>query len=58
LELEASAALLELERDNPEEDIVLVGADNVAQITSAFRTYFKDVGQFLLLMHNARAEMI
>jgi hypothetical protein len=53
LELEASAALLD-----PEEDIVLVGADNVAQITSAFRTYFKDVGQFLLLMHNARAEMI
>ena len=33
LELKASATLLELERDNPEDDIVLVGEDSVAQIT-------------------------
>jgi ppGpp synthetase/RelA/SpoT-type nucleotidyltranferase len=57
LELEASKALLELEKTHPEDDIVLVGADTVAEITSAFRNYFKDVREFLRLMHNARTEL-
>lgn len=54
LELEASSTLLELEKNFPEDDIVLVGADTVAEITSAFRNYFHDVRDFLRLMHGAR----
>lgn len=57
LELEASTALLELEKEFPEDDIVLVGADSVAEITSAFRNYFRDVGDFLHLMRSGRAEL-
>jgi len=55
LELEASSALIELERKFPEDDIVLVGADSVAEITSVFRNYFRDVGDFLRLMQSGRA---
>ncbi|MCA1453985.1 RelA/SpoT domain-containing protein [Bradyrhizobium sp. BRP22] len=54
LELEASTALLELEKQFPEDDIVLVGADSVAEMTSAFRNYFRDVGDFLRLMRSGR----
>ena len=57
LELEASTTLLELEKQFPEDDIVLVGADTVAEITSAFRNYFRDVGDFLHLMRSGRAEL-
>jgi hypothetical protein len=57
LELEASVALLELEKQFPEDDIVLVGADSVAEVTSAFRNYFRDVGDFLHLMRSGRAEL-
>lgn len=46
LELEASSALLEFEKQFPDDDIVLVGADSVAEVTSAFRNYFRDVGEF------------
>ncbi|WP_454617531.1 RelA/SpoT domain-containing protein [Bradyrhizobium cenepequi] len=55
LELEASAALLEMEKLFPEDDIVLVGADSVAEMMSAFRNYFRDVGDFLHLMDGGRA---
>lgn len=57
LELEASATLLELERQFPEDDIVLVGADTVSEVTSAFRNYFHDVGDFLRLMRSAWKEL-
>lgn len=53
LELEASSALFELEKEFPEDDIVLVGADSVAEVRSAFRNYFRDVGDFLQLIQNA-----
>jgi ppGpp synthetase/RelA/SpoT-type nucleotidyltranferase len=57
LELEASAALLELEKAHPEDDIVLVGAETAAEVTSAFRNYFKDVGDFLKLMSKGRVDL-
>lgn len=47
LELEASNELLKLEKAHPEDDIVLVGATTVAEVTSAFRNYFKDVREFI-----------
>ncbi len=53
LELEASKKLLELEKEFPEDDIVLVGARTVEEITSAFRNYFNDVREFMLLMRDA-----
>jgi hypothetical protein len=55
LELEAANALLELEKRFPNDDIVLVGADTVTEVMSAFRNYFRDVGEFLRLMNNAQA---
>lgn len=55
LELEAASALLELEKRFPNDDIVLVGADTVAEVMSAFRNYFRDVGEFLRLMTAAKA---
>ena len=54
LELEASRALLELEKANPEDDIVLVGASTAKEIASAFRNYFRDVGAFIGYIGNAR----
>lgn len=57
LELDASRVLLELEQQHPEDDIVLVGADTVAEITSAFRNYFKDVREFLRLIHSAQTQL-
>jgi putative GTP pyrophosphokinase len=57
LELEASTALMELEKEFPEDDIVLVGAESVAEVKSAFRNYFHDVGEFLRLFQRARAEL-
>jgi hypothetical protein len=57
LELEASAALIELEKAHPEDDIVLVGAETIAEVTSAFRNYFKDVGAFLKFIKKGKAEL-
>ena len=57
LELEASTRLLELEKKFPTDDIVLVGARTVEEITSAFRNYFHDVREFLDLMIKARAKL-
>jgi putative GTP pyrophosphokinase len=50
LELEAAAKLLELEKEFPEDNIVLVGAQTVEEVKSAFRNYFNDVREFLNLM--------
>lgn len=50
LELEASTKLLELEKEFPDDNIVLVGARNVEEVKSAFRNYFNDVKEFLNLM--------
>ena len=57
LELEASAELLKLEKAHPDDDIVLVGAKSVAEITSAFRNYFKDVREFLQVTSTAQIEL-
>jgi GTP pyrophosphokinase len=57
LELEASTRLLELEKQFPEDDIVLVGARTVAEVTSAFRNYFNDVREFMDLMIKARERL-
>jgi hypothetical protein len=57
LELEASAALIELEKAHPDDDIVLVGAETIADATSAFRNYFTDVGAFLKLIKKGQAEL-
>jgi hypothetical protein len=54
LELEASKRLLELEREFPEDDVVLVGAQTAREIISAFRNYFNDTREFMRLMLEAR----
>jgi ppGpp synthetase/RelA/SpoT-type nucleotidyltranferase len=53
LELEASTKLLELEKEFPEDNIVLVGAQSVEELKSAFRNYFNDVNDFINLMMKA-----
>lgn len=53
LELEASSRLLELEKEFPDDNIVLVGARNVEEMKSAFRNYFNDVRDFLNMMVRA-----
>jgi putative GTP pyrophosphokinase len=58
LELEASAALLEFEKKFPKDDIVLVGADSVAEMTSAFRNYFGDVREFLQLIDRSKQGLL
>lgn len=58
LELEASASLLELEKKFPEDDIVLVGADTLEEIESAFRNYFNNVEEFLSLYQKARRKLL
>ncbi|MBR0742279.1 hypothetical protein JQ581_35620 [Bradyrhizobium liaoningense] len=39
----------------PEDGIVLVGTDSVAEMMSAFRNYSHDVSDFLRLMQSGRA---
>jgi ppGpp synthetase/RelA/SpoT-type nucleotidyltranferase len=56
-ESEASRALLDLEKAHPNDDIVLVGADSVAEVTSAFRNYFTNVEEFLDLIEKARPKL-
>jgi putative GTP pyrophosphokinase len=56
-EPEASKALLELEKAHPDDDIVLVGADSVAEVTSAFRNYFTNVKEFIDLIEMATANL-
>jgi ppGpp synthetase/RelA/SpoT-type nucleotidyltranferase len=58
LELEAQARLLELEKEFPEDDIVLVGARSVEEVTSAFRNYFTDVTEFMSLIFRAREILV
>jgi hypothetical protein len=57
LELEAQTRLLELEKEFPEDDIVLVGAKTVEEVMSAFRNYFSDVKDFLALMYAAHLKL-
>jgi ppGpp synthetase/RelA/SpoT-type nucleotidyltranferase len=58
LELEASTKLLELEKEFPEDDVVLVGAQTVEEVISAFRNYFNDVREFMRLMAEARRKLL
>jgi ppGpp synthetase/RelA/SpoT-type nucleotidyltranferase len=53
LELEAATKLLELEKEFPEDNIVLVGAQSVEELKSAFRNYFNDVKDFINLIASA-----
>jgi fructoselysine-6-P-deglycase FrlB-like protein len=57
LELEASTKLLELEKEFPEDNIVLVGAQNLEEVKSAFRNYFNDVREFVRLMVEAQTAL-
>lgn len=57
IELDASNELLKLEREHPDDDIVLVGAKSVAEVTSAFRNYFKDVTAFIEVMVASQIEL-
>ena len=49
---------MEFEKKFPEDDIVLVGADSVAEMTSVFRNYFGDVRDFLLLMDRSKQGLL
>ena len=53
LELEAQTKLIALEKEFPDDDIVLVGAKTIEEVMSAFRNYFSDVRDFLSMMHAA-----
>jgi putative GTP pyrophosphokinase len=47
---DATAALFRLEKDNPDDDIVLVAGDTLKAIRSAYRNYFSDVSEFIRYM--------
>ncbi len=47
---DAIAALFELERENPDKDIVLVRADTAEDVKTAFRNYFSDARAFVQLV--------
>jgi putative GTP pyrophosphokinase len=49
----ATKALFQLEKDNPEDNIVLVQADTFEQIRSAYRNYFSDATEFLIAIETA-----
>jgi putative GTP pyrophosphokinase len=49
----ATKALFQLEKDNPEDNIVLVQADTFEQIRSAYRNYFSDATEFLIAIDTA-----
>lgn len=54
---EAMRRLFELEREQPESDIVLVRADSGEEVRLAFRNYFSDAKDFLRLMEEALVEL-
>lgn len=47
---DALRALFELEKEMPENDIVLVRADSSEEVRTAFRNYFNDAREFVKLM--------
>lgn len=50
---EALRALLELEKQMPHNDIVLVRADSSEEVRIAFRNYFSDASEFIRLIDDA-----
>jgi hypothetical protein len=44
---DATAEYFRLEKENPNDDIVLVNADTFEEIRSAYRNYFSDPAEFL-----------
>jgi putative GTP pyrophosphokinase len=44
----ATKALFQLEKDNPDDNVMLVQADTFEQIRSAYRNYFSDATEFLV----------
>lgn len=50
---DALRSLFELEREKPGYDIVLVRADTAAEVKLAFRNYFGDAREFVLLLESA-----
>ena len=48
----ATKALFQLEKDNPDDNVVLVQADTFEQIRSAYRNYFSDATEFLIAVEN------
>jgi putative GTP pyrophosphokinase len=50
-EKSATDEYFRLEKDNPDDDIVLVNADSFAEIRSAYRNYFSDPQEFLRYLH-------
>ena len=49
---DALRALFELEAENPGKDIVLVRADSSDDVRTAFRNYFSDATEFIMLIDN------
>jgi ppGpp synthetase/RelA/SpoT-type nucleotidyltranferase len=47
-----TAEYFRLEKENPEDDIVLVNADTFEEIRSAYRNYFSDSQEFLRYAHD------
>jgi putative GTP pyrophosphokinase len=48
----ATKALFQLEKDNPDDNVVLVQADTFEQIRSAYRNYFSDATEFLVAIES------
>jgi putative GTP pyrophosphokinase len=48
----ATKALFQLEKDHPQDNVVLVQADTFEQIRSAYRNYFSDATEFLVAMES------
>lgn len=54
---DALRALFELEKQQPQSDIVLVRADSSEEVRLAFRNYFSDAREFVRLMDSACAKL-
>lgn len=54
---EALRALFILEKEMPQNDIVLVSADSSDDVRLAFRNYFSDAREFIRLLENACAKL-
>lgn len=57
-ESDALRALFKFEKDNPTLDVVLVKADTSAEIRTAFRNYFSDAKDFVILLTKAVDELV
>lgn len=54
---DAVRALFQLEREFPENDVVLVRADSTEEVRLAFKNYFSDVNEFLRLIDDGVARI-